>query len=375
MSLSIQWAVQGTLLVWVGCRRGRMLPIAGGMVLQALAGGWFAVRLGESLPHGSDVLAVANQYLLVAVVLAVAGLVSGWRAHLASERVGIDAAVGWLALAWGAVWWLTGGLVEIGSQIPDYWLPASLVFVVASFGGRGGRGRSAAMAPPQRAGIVDPAGAGGRAGRLALHSGPSPRRFRMGRLAGVSGGLLRLPASARGGVGEAGRPMARRSARRSASPRHGPRAGAARGVAAHRRLLDSGRDRRDGGPLADRSGRRGRVAAGCNDSRRRVAGGHTDGGSTLAGVAVRHALADVHAGRQRPAASGTRSGGVRRGGCLRRRPVAAAVPAGGEPAGRSGWDAVGGVARVEEARGGAVGPSVPGSGRCSLVADAVRAGE
>ena len=133
-SLSIQWAVQGTLLVWVGCRRGRMLPIAGGMVLQALAGGWFAVRLGESLPHGSDVLAVANQYLLVAVVLAVAGMASGWRAHLASERVGIDAAVGWLALAWGAVWWLTGGLVEIGSQIPDYWLPASLVFVVASFG-------------------------------------------------------------------------------------------------------------------------------------------------------------------------------------------------------------------------------------------------
>ena len=44
------------------------------------------------------------------------------------------------------------------------------------------------------------------------------------------------------------------------------------------------------------------------------------------------------------------------------------------PLGRSGRDAVGGVARLEEARRGAVGPSVPGSGRCSVVAHAVRAG-
>ena len=126
------WAAQGALLVWIGCRRGRVLPIAGGGVLQALAGGWFAVRLAESVPYDLDVPVVANEYLLAAAVLAVAGLVSGWRMHLASERVGIDAAVGWLVLGWGTAWWLTGGLVEIGSQIPEHWLPASLVFVVAS---------------------------------------------------------------------------------------------------------------------------------------------------------------------------------------------------------------------------------------------------
>ena len=129
---STVWAAQGALLVWVGCRRGRMLPIVGGGVLQVLAGGWFAVRLAESAPYGLDVAAVVNEYLLAAVVLAVASLVAGWRMHLASERVGIGAAVGWLVLGWGAAWWLTGGLVEIGSQIPEHWLSASLVFVVAS---------------------------------------------------------------------------------------------------------------------------------------------------------------------------------------------------------------------------------------------------
>ena len=126
------WGAQGALLVWVGCRRERMLPIAGGAVLQALAGGWFVVRLAESVPYGPDIAVVANEYLLAAAVLAVAGLVSGWRMHLASERVGLHAAAGWLVLAWATAWWLTGGLVEIGSQIPEHWLPASLVFVLAS---------------------------------------------------------------------------------------------------------------------------------------------------------------------------------------------------------------------------------------------------
>ena len=128
------WAAQGALLVWIGCRRGRLFAIVGGGVLQALAGAWFAVRLPESLPYGPDVRAVANEYLLAAAVLAVAGLVSGWRMYLASQRIDIHPAVGWLVLGWGAAWWLTGGLVEIGSQIPERWLPASLAFVVVSSG-------------------------------------------------------------------------------------------------------------------------------------------------------------------------------------------------------------------------------------------------
>ena len=132
------WAAQGALLAWIGCRRGRILAVAGGGVLQVLAGVWFAIRLAESLPYGADVAAVANEYLMASAVLAVSGLVSGWRIHLASHRLAINPAfnpaVGALVLAWGAAWWLTGGLVEIGSQIPDYWQPATLAFVTASSG-------------------------------------------------------------------------------------------------------------------------------------------------------------------------------------------------------------------------------------------------
>ena len=128
------WGAQGALLVWVGCRRGRTLPAAGGMVLQALAGAWFAVRLAESLAHDSDAATVLNERLMAAAALSVAGLVSGWRLHLASGRVGVATAVGWGVLAWGAAWWLTGGLVEIGSQIPEHWLAASLAFVALSSG-------------------------------------------------------------------------------------------------------------------------------------------------------------------------------------------------------------------------------------------------
>ena len=54
--------------------------------------------------------------------------------HLASERVGLHSTAGWLVLGWGTAWWLTAGLVEIGSQIPEHWLAASLAFVALSCG-------------------------------------------------------------------------------------------------------------------------------------------------------------------------------------------------------------------------------------------------
>ena len=265
---AIVWAAQGALLVWIGCRRGRMLAIVGGGVLQALAGAWFAVRLSESLPYGPDVRAVANEYLMAAAGLAVAGLVSGWRMHLASERIAVHPAVGWLVLGWGTAWWLTGGLVEIGSQIPEHWLPASLAFVVVS------SGAAVAAAGPLRwprldalGLLIPPALVAALVVSLSTQDHPLDR---FGWAAwpvsmAVFYGCLRPREQA------LGRLAARWHARLHGDP---PASGAARGpvplaaVAARRRLLDGGGDRRDGGPLADRSGRRGRLAAGCDDGRR-----------------------------------------------------------------------------------------------------------
>ena len=131
---STVWALQGILLVWFGCRRERVFAIGGGAFLQTLAGLSFMVHLdtsGFSL-YPEDPLPIVNEYFLGAGVLAVAGLASGWLLYRDRERASIDSAAPPLALAWGTVWWILGGLFEIGSQLGTGHLSAALVFVVAS---------------------------------------------------------------------------------------------------------------------------------------------------------------------------------------------------------------------------------------------------
>ena len=158
-ALSVIWAAQGALVVWIGCRRGRLLAVAGGGLLQLLAGCVVMVRWGETLPYPADAAVLRNEYVLAAAVLAVSGLVSGWRMHTARGHAGIHAnhdataattgvtasaarghagihASGpWLALLWGTGWWLAGGLTEIANQLADARLSASIAFVVVSLGG------------------------------------------------------------------------------------------------------------------------------------------------------------------------------------------------------------------------------------------------
>ncbi|MCY4663344.1 MAG: DUF2339 domain-containing protein, partial [Acidimicrobiaceae bacterium] len=131
---STVWAVQGLVLMWLGCRRDRPLPLGGGAVLQVLAAASFAVHLGESLPYPDDVPPIANEYLLGALLLAVAGLTSGWRLSRRPQRDDADRLFAWVALAWGAVWWLAAGLMEIVQQLSESGeLSSSLGFMVGSF--------------------------------------------------------------------------------------------------------------------------------------------------------------------------------------------------------------------------------------------------
>ena len=132
---STVWALQGTLLVWFGCRRERVLAIDGGLLLQFLAGLSLMVHLdhlGFSL-YPEDTLPIVNEHFLGAAVLAVAGLSSGWLLYRDRDRASIDSAAPSLALAWGIGWWILGGFFEIGSQLGTGHLSAALVFVVASF--------------------------------------------------------------------------------------------------------------------------------------------------------------------------------------------------------------------------------------------------
>ena len=131
---STVWAVQGLVLLWLGCRRDRLLALIGGAVLQVLAAVSFAQHLGESLPYPDDAWPIANQHFLGALLLAVAGLASGWLLSRRPQQGDGDQALAWTALAWGIVWWLVGGVMEIVQQLPDSsHLSALLGFMVGSF--------------------------------------------------------------------------------------------------------------------------------------------------------------------------------------------------------------------------------------------------
>ena len=131
------WALQGLMLAWFGLRRSHLLAVVAGGVLQALAGSSLGSHLSESLPYPPGAPVIVNEYFLGAVVLAGAGLVSGWLLHRFGDRINADDSIGWLALAWGVIWWLAGGLMEIGYQVSTGKLSASLAFVVLSFAAAG----------------------------------------------------------------------------------------------------------------------------------------------------------------------------------------------------------------------------------------------
>ncbi len=131
---STVWAVQGLVLLWLGCRRDRLLALTGGAVLQVLAAVSFAQHLGEPLPYPDNAWPIANQHFLGALLLAVAGLASGWLLSRRPQQGDGDQALVWTALGWGVVWWLVGGVMEIVQQLPDSsQLSALLGFMVGSF--------------------------------------------------------------------------------------------------------------------------------------------------------------------------------------------------------------------------------------------------
>ena len=131
------WALQGLLLVWIGLRRSRLLAVVAGVALQVLAGSSLFSHLSESLPYPDGALVLANPFFLGAAELAAAGLVSGWLLHRFGDRISADQSTPWLALIWGAGWWLGGGLMEIGYQVPTGKLSAALAFAVLTFGAAG----------------------------------------------------------------------------------------------------------------------------------------------------------------------------------------------------------------------------------------------
>ncbi|QOH37881.1 DUF2339 domain-containing protein [Burkholderia cepacia] len=111
---SAAWAIEGAAVVWLGVREKRMLRFAFGLLMQlAAAGAFFTSLLG---PADATALPVLNSPYIAMLLIALAGLFTGWWLHGRAEARAWHAwmpEIGAAAAAWGLLWWVSGGLHEI----------------------------------------------------------------------------------------------------------------------------------------------------------------------------------------------------------------------------------------------------------------------
>ncbi|WP_334006225.1 DUF2339 domain-containing protein [Burkholderia cepacia] len=111
---SAAWAIEGAAVVWLGVREKRMLRFGFGLLMQlAAAGAFFTSLLG---PADATALPVLNSPYIAMLLIALAGLFTGWWLHGRAEARAWHAwmpEIGAAAAAWGLLWWISGGLHEI----------------------------------------------------------------------------------------------------------------------------------------------------------------------------------------------------------------------------------------------------------------------
>jgi len=111
---SATWAIEGAAIAWVGVRQRRLPALVFGLLMQAAAGAFFAASLSDGgYPAGLPFL---NSAYIATVLLALAGLFTGWWLHGRSETRVWHASLpdmGLVAAVWGLLWWSLGGVNEI----------------------------------------------------------------------------------------------------------------------------------------------------------------------------------------------------------------------------------------------------------------------
>ncbi|MGU7774846.1 DUF2339 domain-containing protein [Burkholderia sp. MR1-5-21] len=138
---SAAWAIEGAAIVWVGVRERRLAPFGFGLLMQVAAtGAFFAGMLGEA--DTTAALPVLNSPYIATLLIALAGLFTGWWLHGRDEARAWHAwmpEIGVAAASWGLLWWLCGGAREIlvyaGHHVdahPDRFTTDTLALFVAA---------------------------------------------------------------------------------------------------------------------------------------------------------------------------------------------------------------------------------------------------
>jgi uncharacterized membrane protein len=113
------WALEGTALIWVGCRQNRPLPRGFGALLQLAAGASLALTSlwGTAVPSGTYIAA-----LMVGVASACAAQIL----HANKEKLAdYEATFAGGLFLWGLLWWCIGGVNEIEQHVAKSYLLAS----------------------------------------------------------------------------------------------------------------------------------------------------------------------------------------------------------------------------------------------------------
>lgn len=112
---SAVWALEGAAVVWASVRQQRRLALAAGLLLQLAAGAAFASSMLFTWSPSTS-LPVLNSRYIGGLLIALAGMFSGWRLHGKAEArawLKLAPALGIAASVWGLLWWLGTGSDEI----------------------------------------------------------------------------------------------------------------------------------------------------------------------------------------------------------------------------------------------------------------------
>lgn len=112
---SATWAIEGAAITWLAVRQRRLSAFGFGLLMQLAAAGAYVV--GTYAQTGSaQAWPILNGAYIATVLIAIAGVFTGWRLHGRSEAGAWHAwmpQIGLVAGVWGLLWWICGGLHEI----------------------------------------------------------------------------------------------------------------------------------------------------------------------------------------------------------------------------------------------------------------------
>ncbi len=124
------WALEGAGAAWLGLRQNRNFPWLCGLALQFLAAGAYCLSLVNATHvPGSDRMLLLNAAWLGAAILSF----SGFALALIHDRHRPRFALPQLLFAWGAFWWLAGGMgqFDLASLGIGEWRFAALYLAVS----------------------------------------------------------------------------------------------------------------------------------------------------------------------------------------------------------------------------------------------------